>query len=276
MNVALAKTDTGSALEVAFAAARERLPVTGKVAELRQLALETFERTGLPHRIVVDEAHYFLHDEDASTLIDLELSGYTVVTYRASKLPPALLAACEVMLVTCESNPEEIAALHEYCARCDGRDPAAWSLLSRLKVGQAAALPVTEEAAGQLRMLTLGPRMTPHVRHREKYVDVPVSEARAFAFAVPGRPRRARTLRQFVTTLALGPPSAFEVYVQRGDFSRWVRDVFGDRALADQLQAIEARHRVAAGPDTIGEIVEAIRARYDLVDDLAAPDAVVA
>ena len=49
MNVALAKTDTGRALDAAFAAARERLPVAGKVE-----ALEAYERTGLPHRRVED------------------------------------------------------------------------------------------------------------------------------------------------------------------------------------------------------------------------------
>ena len=38
-------------------------------------------RTGLPHRIVLDEAHYFLHDAPAHHLVDLEFNGYTVVTY---------------------------------------------------------------------------------------------------------------------------------------------------------------------------------------------------
>ena len=54
MNVALAKTDTGRALSDAFAAARERLPAAGKVAELKQQALEAYERTGLPHRRIED------------------------------------------------------------------------------------------------------------------------------------------------------------------------------------------------------------------------------
>lgn len=54
MNVALARTDTGSALDAAFAAACERLPATGKVAELRRQALEAFERAGLPHRRIED------------------------------------------------------------------------------------------------------------------------------------------------------------------------------------------------------------------------------
>src|SRR5262245_25446680 len=54
MNVALAKTDTGRALSDAFAAARERLPAAGKVADLRQQALEAYERVGLPHRRIED------------------------------------------------------------------------------------------------------------------------------------------------------------------------------------------------------------------------------
>ena len=50
MNVALAKTDTGRALSDAFAAARDRLPGAGKVAERRQQAFDAYERAGLPHR----------------------------------------------------------------------------------------------------------------------------------------------------------------------------------------------------------------------------------
>jgi Fe-S cluster assembly protein SufD len=54
MNVVLAKTDTGRALSDTFAAARERLPAAGKVAELRRQALESYERSGLPHRRIED------------------------------------------------------------------------------------------------------------------------------------------------------------------------------------------------------------------------------
>jgi Fe-S cluster assembly protein SufD len=54
MNVALAKTDTGRALSAAFAAARERLPAAREVTDLRQQALEAYERTGLPHRRIED------------------------------------------------------------------------------------------------------------------------------------------------------------------------------------------------------------------------------
>ena len=50
MNVALAKTDTGRAVDRVFAAARDRLPGGGKVADARRKAFEVFERAGLPHR----------------------------------------------------------------------------------------------------------------------------------------------------------------------------------------------------------------------------------
>ena len=227
-------------------------------------------RTGLPHRILLDEAHYFLHDAAAQHLFDLETNGYIVVTYCASRLPQELLAATEVMLVTCESNPAEIDAL---CARCNGCDRVEsarphWSAIAHLALGHAVALPVTEEAGGALRMFTIGQRLTPHVRHRQKYVDVPVTESRAFQFAPNGAgPQRARTLRQFVEVLEHASSPALVSYLKRGDFSRWIADVFGDYALAQEMRAQEQRFRTRVDADVLPEIVGAIRARYDLVED---------
>jgi Fe-S cluster assembly protein SufD len=54
MNVVVAKTETGRALSDGFAVVQGRLPGTGKVAEARQRAFETFERLGLPHRRIED------------------------------------------------------------------------------------------------------------------------------------------------------------------------------------------------------------------------------
>ena len=234
-------------------------------------------RTGLPHRIVVDEAHYFLHDADAHHLLDLETNGYTVVTYCASRLPKALLAASEVIIVTCESNPAEARALQQCCGTCGPIDAARWGVVRHLKVGQAVALPITEEAGGDLVMFTIGPRITPHVRHREKYVDVPVTEAKAFVFGAGGAPRRrARTLREFVTIIGEGPLPALDGYLRRGDFSRWIGDVFGDLALADELRALEDRQRQTPRPETVAEVIEAVRARYDLVAESDADEAVTA
>jgi hydroxymethylpyrimidine pyrophosphatase-like HAD family hydrolase len=230
---------------------------------------EIRHRTGLPHRILVDEAHYFLQDAGARHLLDLERNGYTVVTYWASRLPKELLSATEVMIVTSESNPAEVEALRQWCSKCDKVDRSRWALLGQLRLAQAVALPITEEAGGDLRVFTIAPRLTPHVRHREKYVDVPVTEHRAFVFTANGQPsgKHARTLRQFVAILEHAPVAFLEGYLRRGDFSRWIGDVFGDYPLAAELRALEDRHRGGASADTVPEIVAAIRGRYDLVPE---------
>ena len=232
------------------------------------------QRTGLPHRIVLDEAHYFLQDGDPERLLDLERNGYTVITYCASRLPKALLAATAVMIVTCESNPSEIEALRRLCDQCPTANSANWELVRHLRPGQAASLPITAEAEGRVVLLTVAKRLTPHVRHRQKYVDVPVSEGQAFVFMNGAVVlSRARTLRQFVHQIERLPQGVVDLHVQHGDFSRWLRDVYGDYALAADLRAIETQHRASPSPDTVAKLVDAVRSRYDLLEE---PLAIVA
>jgi phosphoserine phosphatase len=248
-----------------------RLPHDEKLRYVRSVlpALNVLRRrTGLPHRILLDEAHYYLHDTDAAQLLDFERHGYIVVTYCASRLPQALLASTEVMIVTCESNPAEAQALRARCAGCAGIDASRWTMLGHLKVGEAVALPITDEARGELRLFAIAPRLTPHVRHREKYVDVPVSFHSAFVFNANGQPEhRIRTLREFVSELENTPAALLAGYITRGDFSRWIGDVFGDRALAGELQALERSYRAESREETLLEMASAVRGRYDLAED---------
>ena len=248
-----------------------RVPHDAKIDYIRSVlpALNVMRRqTGLPHRILVDEAHYFLHDAGAHHLVDLDLNGYTVVTYRASRLPPELVAATEVMIVTCESDPAEVEALRQRCSSCKQVDPAAWSQLPHLPIGQAVALPVTAESGGQLRIFTIGGRLTPHVRHRQKYVDVPVTESRAFVFAANGRAGiHARTLRQFVAAIESTDVRGADGYLRRADFSRWIGGVFGDHSLAHEVRILEQRYIRGEDRDTLPEIAAAVRARYDLTEE---------
>jgi len=54
MNVAVAKTEAGRALSESFAEACKRLPGAGQVPRTRQLAFDSYERRGLPHRRIED------------------------------------------------------------------------------------------------------------------------------------------------------------------------------------------------------------------------------
>jgi hypothetical protein len=233
-------------------------------------ALNTMRRrTGTPHRIVVDEGHYFLRDAVKDHLLDLDFNGYTVVTYWPSQLPKELVEATEVILVTRESNREEIDALRSHCTACRHVSPSAWDILPRLELDQAVALPVTVETGSDVRVFTIGERLTPHVRHRQKYVDVPVSDHRAFVFRRDGRAAasRAHTLREFVTVLDDFDVAHADGYLRRGDFSRWIADVFGDHALARELHAHERVYVQSRSSDALRHIVAAIKARYELTDE---------
>jgi hydroxymethylpyrimidine pyrophosphatase-like HAD family hydrolase len=225
-------------------------------------------RTGTPHRIVIDEGHYFLQDSIARGLLDLDLNGYTVVTYWPSQLPTEFVAATEVILVTRESNLDEIEALRKQCDACRHLDTSAWQMLPGLQIDQAVALPVTDEAGTELRRFVIGERLTPHVRHRQKYVDVPVSDDHAFVFhsGDPSKVLRAHTLREFASIVDALDGTQADGYLRRGDFSRWLSDVFGDHALARELQGYERRYAKEKYRDALEQVVAAINSRYELTD----------
>jgi len=225
-------------------------------------------RMGTPHRIIVDEGHYFLRDAVEDHLLDLDFNGYMVVTYWPSQLPRELVAASEVILVTRESNREEIDALRRHCTPCQNVSGPAWDVLPILRLDQAVALPITAEAGGDLQVFTIGERLTPHVRHRQKYVDVPVRDDRAFVFRGDSCAAtvRAHTLREFVTVLDGLDVARADGYLRRGDFSRWIADVFGDRALARELQAREQAYVHTRSTEELMRIGVAVRSRYELTE----------
>lgn len=251
-------------------------PHDEKIDYLRSVlpALAALRRhTGLPHRIVVDEAHYFLNDFNIRHLLGVEFGGYTLVTYRASTLDTRLLESSQAIIVTRESDPHEVAALRELCRTCPSNmSENRWAqLLGNLVIGEAVALPVTEETAGAARRIRLAPRLTPHVRHRAKYVDIPVSEGHAFVFWRNGwlDGRRARTLREFVAVIEQSPADAFIGHLRRGDFSGWIANVFGDYSLANTVRRIEDDYRGGKIIEATSSLVQAIRSRYEFIEQEA-------
>jgi hypothetical protein len=219
-------------------------------------------RTGLPHRIVLDEAHYFLQDPESRKLLDLELSGYTLVTYRASELCGDALKASQAVLVSRESDPKEIRSLRSLCSTCSlDRGEEEWNdLFQSLVIG---------EAQGDVRKIHLAPRLTPHVRHLAKYIDIPVSESRAFVFWRGGSPtgQRARTLREFVGVIERSPAKDLDGHFRRKDFSRWITGVFGDYRLGNAMSDLEEDYAMGGHSEVVANIAMEIRNRYDVLTD---------
>jgi hypothetical protein len=221
--------------------------------------------TGLPHRIVVDEAHYFLHEADVTQLLDLELGAYTIVTYRPSDLDPNLRKDFHVVIVKRTTEPREVQTLLSMVGG-RGAGPGWTTILSELTINEAALLPGSEEAEGQLQRFTLFPRLTPHVRHKTKYFDVQLVNGQEFVFTDHGKPiaHPARSLKEFVGLLASVPANSLGEHARRGDFSRWIANVFFDNRMASEVRKIEQRCRLSHLNDVRESMAALIQERYGL------------
>jgi hypothetical protein len=107
-------------------------------------------------------------------------------------------------------------------------------------------------------------RVTAHVRHRKKYIDVGVPPGREFVFTRDGRPteHRVRTLSELLAVLPAVPADVFASHLFRGDFHRWIVDVVGDDYLDEAIRDIERGNGTTARK----MMGRAIRDRYVDVD----------
>jgi hypothetical protein len=112
----------------------------------------------------------------------------------------------------------------------------------------------------------IAPRLTTHVRHRTKYLDMPVNDAQAFVFSANGRPvAHAQTLKEFVGFITALPESVVEGHLKRHDFSRWIDGVFRDGILAARVRHLETTLETEAVRDIVADIDQTIRARYERI-----------
>ena len=195
---------------------------------------------GFPHRVLLDEAHYFLSGPDAAKLFDPELGGYLLVTYRVTDLSESVLSATDAFFVTKVTDR----GLAEWLLASTSPTPVSskWlDTLADLAIGEALLLPGTPELGNVITRFRIAPRLTTHVRHREKYLDVVLRPGQEFVFTLQGRASewRARTIREFLTLLPHLPEEVFRGHLSRGDFHRWIENVIGDRGLGGAIRLIE-------------------------------------
>jgi hypothetical protein len=223
----------------------------------------------LPHRIVVDEAHYFLHEPDVRELLDLDLRAYTLATYRLSDLHPDLRATIQGIIVKRTTDPHEVHSLAAMVGKTDAESELG-AILGGLEPNEAVLLPGFEEGEGRLLRFRLLPRLTTHVRHKAKYLDVQLIEGLGFVFTDCGRPvgPAARTLKDFVRALETQSLAVLEGHARRGDFSRWIASVFHDHVLASAIRKVEQRYRLGYTQNLYSSLAYSIEERYELPPDV--------
>jgi hypothetical protein len=231
------------------------------VRTLLRLVAGVRHEIGLPHRIVLDEAHHFLRGAESFDLLDRTLLGYTFVTYRVSALDSEIRDSAEAVIVTGETDPREIETLKR------GSTDNWAELFSTLGLDEAVLLPDAEESGGVPQRFRIASRLTRHVRHREKYLDVPVPESQAFLFRRQdgGWGPRTRTIDEFARAIADATIVDLKGHLERNDLSRWIEDVFADHTLAGRLRELEDQSRILSSPDIQDALVQAIRERYGTV-----------
>jgi len=259
---ALRHPDVSVVVDLSKMRHREKVEYVETVIDL---LLRLRRQTGLPHRIVLDEAHYLIARRPAWAVDQAELQGLTLITYRVSSLSDAVdLPHDAVMVVTKESDPAEIETLRGLCRRSHVPLPAA--MFRDLPVNEAAILPGAEEAGGCVVRFQIAQRLTMHVRHRTKYLDMPVNDAEAFVFTADARPvARAHTLKEFVGLVTTLPGHVVGPHLKRHDFSRWIGNVFRDGILSARVRALEDTAETEMVRDIVLDLDQTIRARYERI-----------
>ena len=188
-------------------------------------------QTGLPHWVLIDEAHdlfgaggALLHVADPAT------KGYLLVTYHPELLDNRVLADIDVEILLPGSTAPASLPLPE---------PSLLEALAHAGHGHALVLTKTDAS-----LVALADRQTSHLRHWHKYIAGRLPPDKQFYFREQsGSPTgiAAGNLIELHRELDRCAQNTVRHHAIGHDFSRWVRDVFADEALASEMADIEAQ-----------------------------------
>jgi len=216
--------------------------------------------TGLPHWLIIDEAHHVLPAE-GSPAVDLLQPGaesLALITLSARDLAPAVRRLPTAIAST------DIGTLHEAVLSARG----ARGLMSARESGDERPLERGEAAIawlnGDTRVARLRPgkRRVQHRRHVRKYTEGELPPDRSFFFRGPAGSLnlRAANLARFVELAEGVDEATWQHHFQQSDYSRWLRDMIKDPDLAAEIETLE-RSRLAAA-ESRREVLERVRAKY--------------
>ncbi len=191
--------------------------------------------TGLPHWIVVDEAHVALHAGlEGEERLDRVPPGTCLVTWRPDWLARPLAEGHDVVLEALGAN------------------------LVELRVPGAAP-----------RVFRPGDRAPRLLRGRGAGADAPAEHHFWFRTASGRTGRSVGTLKAFERELGHASDAVLLHHLAAGDFSTWILEVFRDVELADRVREVELEH--AAEPERARMALQELLARRYPVEREALP-----
>ena len=224
--------------------------------------------TGMPHWILVDEAHHLLPRdwEPAPQVMTSAVNSMIFVTVHPESLARAVLERLDVIAVMGEEPQLRIAqAASRLGTTPESRDAV------QLDTGEALVwLRGSNEGPFKVRA---NPSTGERRRHLRKYAEGQLGEDRSFYFRGPeGRLNlRAQNLMLFMQLADGVDDSTWHYHLTRGDFSRWMRHSIKDTDLADDVESVEQGAAHLAPGESRDEVRKAIESRYTLAAEGAAP-----
>ena len=205
-------------------------PVRMKLlGELAALVVDLRAELGVPHWIVVDEAHTLVGvDGPLRSVYDPAAGGHLLVSYHPEQLCPEVLSGVDVVLSASPPIDQLI----------DTENLPA-SSLPRATIGQALLL--QSDRADSPRPFTVAARITAHQRHQRKYAHMMLPPGKGFRFrpSVQHQFPEALSMEQFQSQLHQVAPETLAWHLRRGDLSRWFGEVVQDRNLASLVGQLE-------------------------------------
>jgi hypothetical protein len=220
-------------------------------------------RSGIPHSIIVDEAHYFFDaGAPSSAEAAIQTGNVLLVTHRPSLIAPHVLDSIGAFILTQTTVEEE---RYFVDALLRDRGPADLDVSGALRALESprGGLLSREDGVPRWRTFVPRPRLSAQAIHTRRYANIALPPEKGFFFRLPndGTVAAARTLEEFDHALASVPAASLQYHGARGDFSRWARDVLGDADLAAGLAKLEAASATGVPVDR-GQLRRHLRARY--------------
>ncbi|MGH7312324.1 MAG: HAD hydrolase family protein [Candidatus Rokuibacteriota bacterium] len=216
---------------------------------------------GLPHWLIVDEAHHIVPAEGSTAVELLPMAGHSLalVTLTADQIARDVRQAVGVVASTDADAFRQ--ALRTLAA--DRGDPGRLPKISgTLQRGEALLATLGERPPRAVRF-EVDRREVQHRRHVRKYAEGELPPDRSFYFRGPqgALNLRAANLKRFCELAEGVDEATWSYHLGRRDYSAWMRSMIKDEQLADEVASLESNGDRPPG-DARRLVLETVRRRY--------------
>ena len=213
---------------------------------------------GMPHWIVVDEAHH-IFPADGSQAMDLlppMTESFCLISLGVEHLPREILDRINTIAST------DLAAFREATQSVFGRRVHGLHLPEGTPLGRGEAAIAWRDLDRPGVRFRVNQRRVEHRRHVRKYTEGELPPDRSFFFRGPNGAMnlRAANLVRFCELAEGVDEPTWAHHLRQGDYSSWIRDKIKDPELAEEIALVEGSAQAPA--DSRRAILEAVRRRY--------------